>query len=205
LVPAAVGDVGVGESEAEEVVDVVGQLQVVVHVPAADRTRTLRVGLQHHYLLGREHGFGTEDFSGPRGVHRRHEVRVGSGGAVARQLEHLRAKRGEDDRRGPSRWRRIVGVLRDRLHVGAHGGQRPVVLVAARLDRGGVADAEAEHEALVEASLSVFAPLAAAIASRAQMLAMPVATPIRSGAPSRMAACESASRFVGVSLNQTAP
>ena len=56
-----------------------------------------------------------------------------------------------------------------------------------------------------KASLSVFAPLAAAIASRAQMLAMPVATPIRFVAPSRMAACESDSRFVGVSLNQTAP
>jgi hypothetical protein len=51
----------------------------------------------------------------------------------------------------------------------------------------------------------VFAPLIAAAASRAQMLAIPVAITSRSLAPNSSPACDSASRLVGPSPNHAAP
>ena len=56
-----------------------------------------------------------------------------------------------------------------------------------------------------DASASAFAPFEAAVASRPQMLAMPVAIISRWVALSRIPAWTSASLLAGVSLNHTVP
>jgi hypothetical protein len=66
----------------------------------------------------------------------RHEIGVGAGGALARQLEHLRAQRG--DAAGPLRHAGRV----EPVHVVAHHLER---LAPVPADQRRVADAEAEH------------------------------------------------------------
>ena len=69
-----------------------------------------------------------------------------------------------------------IGAASIALEVRAHRlERRPVVVAAQPLDERPVADPEAEHEALVEGGVERAAAFAAATASRAQMLAMPVA------------------------------
>ena len=69
------------------------------------------VGLEHHVLLGREQRAVAERLAGDLGVLGRHEVGVRAAGAVAGQLEHLRAE------------------CREHAPVGGHGGGDRVELV----------------------------------------------------------------------------
>ena len=101
-VGSAVRDVVVGESELEQILDVVAQAQVELGVVAGGRLGAHRVGVDHAGEFGRDELVGAEPF--PRGarVLDRDEVGVGAGGAVTRELEHLRRERREA---APVTWR----------------------------------------------------------------------------------------------------
>ena len=56
------------------------------------------IGVDDHRLLGREERAGAQHRPRPGRVLGGDEVGMGAGGAIARQLEHPAAKRGEHDR-----------------------------------------------------------------------------------------------------------
>src|SRR3954447_18138737 len=137
-VGSAVRDVVVGESELEQILDVVAQAEVELGVVAGGRPGAHRIGIDHACEFGRDELVGAEPF--PRGarVLDRDEVGVGAGGAVTCELEHLRRERREA---APVTWRGRRGGV-EAVEEGAHRVER-LAVVARRL---AVADADAEHE-----------------------------------------------------------
>ena len=142
-------DLVVGEAESQPVVAVVRQTRVHADRSARRGTCGRRVGREHDLLLDAEQLVGPEDRSGFRGVLGRRPVGMRAVRVRARELEHLRPERGEQ-----RRWlfRRRRSAIRRRAHrfeVRAHLRERlRIVELSHSGDHGGVAHAEAQHEAV---------------------------------------------------------
>ena len=113
-------------------------------VLAGDGAGPLGVVVEHDHDLGCEQRTVAQHTTCSRGVVRRHEVRMSTGGAVARQLEHPGSERGEHPLVDRHRW---VGDV-ERVEIGTHLGERALVHLTAVRHRRLVADAEAEQEAV---------------------------------------------------------
>ncbi len=96
-VTAAVADFLVRVAEPVQIVGVVAQMQVgIVHRWPTDRACLLRIGLEHHLVLGSENLVRSHCFSGFTGVFGSGQIGVCACGTARGQREHLGAERGED-------------------------------------------------------------------------------------------------------------
>ena len=166
-VGAAVLEVALLEPEPEHVVPVVRSRQVEGAVLPRELPGPLLVVGEDHGLLGREQLPRAEPFARLRGVLRRHEVRVRAVGAVAGEVEHLRAERGQHHRHRLRRLRPHVDRRVHRVEVGAHGRERRAVFLPPHRDRCWWLIPRPMTNRPGKASPSVFLPALAAAASRA--------------------------------------
>ncbi len=125
-VVAAIGELGLGEADAEPVVAIIGQAHVARQLLAAERAGFRGVGLQADLLLDGEPFRRTEDRLGLLGVLGRDVVRQRAARPLRRQRQHLRPQRGDGD--GPLL--RAGLTLGDAVEIGAHRRDRLLVLVA---------------------------------------------------------------------------
>ena len=131
------GDFVLGETQPLPVVAVIGQVEINVERLAADRAGLLRVGGQHHLVLGRQERRRADQFAGLRGVLRSGQVGVRAGAALRRKLQHPRAQRRDHPTIGGDA---VVVELVEVVH------QR-VVGLAVFGDRLGMPDADTQQEA----------------------------------------------------------
>src|SRR4051812_1482623 len=115
-VGAAVGEVVLREAEVEQVARVVAQAEVERRVLAGDGLRARPIVLDDARHLGRDQLVGAEPLAGRARVLDRHEVRVRAGGALAGEVEHLRAERREAALLARRRVRRGVEAVEERPH-----------------------------------------------------------------------------------------
>ena len=90
-------DVGLLETEAQQVVGVVGEPEVQGHVLAGQGACRGRIGVEYDHLLWVERRVGAHDLAGDGSVLGRHEVWMRSRGGLRRELEHLGTERGQHD------------------------------------------------------------------------------------------------------------
>ena len=133
----AVGDVAVVEAVVEEVVRVVAQPEVQLGIRPRPRAARLGVRVYHARHLGGEQRAVAEPPAGRSGVGGRDKIRVRPERPLAREVEHLRAQRGQAATVGRDRIGRGVEPVEELPHRGQRLG-----VVAGGL---GVADPDSEQ------------------------------------------------------------
>jgi hypothetical protein len=147
-VAAAVGDVALGEAEAQQVARVVAQRQVALRIGARRGARVVVVVvLDDDRELGGDERLRADALAGEAGVLGDGEVGVGAARALGGEVEHPRPERGGHPALARDGLRCGVEAVEER----AHRGQRGAVLGG----RLAVADSDAEQEASREVALEL--------------------------------------------------
>src|SRR5438552_2758438 len=145
LVAAALGEVRIAPAEAPQVVHVVVELEVALHVAPRGRARGHGVLIQHGCLLHCQERTCAELLARDRGVLDRHEVRMRTQRALRGEPQHLRPERGEHP--GHLDLRSDVRSGIHRVEVAAHVLEWTRVGLSTRLDGWRVTHAKPKQEA----------------------------------------------------------
>src|SRR5438445_1374473 len=146
LVAAPFGEISVGPAETAQIVHVVVELEIALHVPPRGRARDRRVLAQNDGLLDREERTVAELPPRQGRVFDWNEIGVGAETALRREPEHLRTEGCEHPRHIDLRPDVRRGI--HRVEVRAHVLEWARVVHPTRLDGRRVADAHPEKEAV---------------------------------------------------------